>query len=273
MEDDDSIIDILTDENTKCDLINYGEIMYENINKKLKEKFNDQDFMQRLTVLFSSFVGFYSIIMSSLLLIFVPQSCNVLCTDFSRKIQNSEIINCCVYNNNYMYQFINGVFVINFITLLLFIIMYIIELIRENKLIKYLNVNINMPNDNLDVEKTFKKLLTIKIMEIHNIDKYYQISSYTVMFFFIINAILSGIIIYNNYRNNQTATSFITNIMLMSLKLTNVYKIINTEKNIFYSAYMTSSVQFNDVDKKYKKQIRKIKKNVETIRQVNRLNP
>ena len=34
----------------------------------------------------------------------------------------------------------------------------------------------------------------------------------------------------------------------MSSKLGNVYEIINTESNIFYSAFLTRKVQYNDVD-------------------------
>jgi hypothetical protein len=38
----------------------------------------------------------------------------------------------------------------------------------------------------------------------------------------------------------------------MATKLISVYNIANTAKNIFYSAYLKSNVQFNDLDKKYK---------------------
>ena len=34
----------------------------------------------------------------------------------------------------------------------------------------------------------------------------------------------------------------------MSLKVYDVYSICNTKKNVFYSAYLKSRVQFNDVD-------------------------
>jgi hypothetical protein len=34
----------------------------------------------------------------------------------------------------------------------------------------------------------------------------------------------------------------------MITKLSNVYIIINTDKNIFFSAYLNTKVQFNDID-------------------------
>jgi len=37
-------------------------------------------------------------------------------------------------------------------------------------------------------------------------------------------------------------------VMFMGLKLVDVYSTTNTEKNVFYSAFMTRKVQFNDVD-------------------------
>ena len=34
----------------------------------------------------------------------------------------------------------------------------------------------------------------------------------------------------------------------MIMKLIDVYSTINTDKNVFYSAYLKSKIQFNDVD-------------------------
>ena len=65
---------------------------------------------------------------------------------------------------------------------------------------------------------------------------------------FTFNTILSGFVVYEYYLDNQTTSTFITNILFMITKLTDVYSTVNTEKNIFYSAYMKGKVQFNDVD-------------------------
>ena len=50
------------------------------------------------------------------------------------------------------------------------------------------------------------------------------------------------------YLDTQTTTTFVTNIVIMMTKLGDVYATVNTEKNIFYSAYLKGKVQFNDVD-------------------------
>jgi hypothetical protein len=56
------------------------------------------------------------------------------------------------------------------------------------------------------------------------------------------------VVIYQYYLDNQTTTTFVTNIIVMISKLGDVYTTVNTEKNIFYSAYLKGKVQFNDVD-------------------------
>ena len=59
---------------------------------------------------------------------------------------------------------------------------------------------------------------------------------------------LSGFVVYQYYLDTQTTTTFVTNIVVMITKLGDVYTTVNTEKNIFYSAYLKGKVQFNDVD-------------------------
>ena len=68
------------------------------------------------------------------------------------------------------------------------------------------------------------------------------------MVFFVANAVLSGIIVYDYSLGNQTTTTIITNILFMVMKLVDIHAIVNTEENIFYSAYLKGKVQFNDVD-------------------------
>ena len=76
--------------------------------------------------------------------------------------------------------------------------------------------------------------------------------NYTSIGMFTINSILSGIIVNKYYLGSQTNVSLFTSILFMATKLISVYNIANTAKNIFYSAYLKSNVQFNDLDKKYK---------------------
>jgi hypothetical protein len=111
-----------------------------------------------------------------------------------------------------------------------------------------LEVNKNVPSDNDSVQKMLEGLPEDKRNSIWKLDRYYQRAGYISIGCFITNSFLSGFVIYNYYLDTQTTTTFVTNIVIMMTKLGDVYTTVNTEKNIFYSAYLKGKVQFNDVD-------------------------
>ena len=127
-----------------------------------------------------------------------------------------------------------------------------IEIIRENRLIKYLDVNLELSNDNDNVGIKLKELPLDKSKKIYQIDRYYQLSSYIATFIYILNIIFSAVIVDTFYAGTQTLSTFITYVLFMAMKLYSVYIITSTDKNIFYSAYMKTNVQFNDLDPNYK---------------------
>jgi hypothetical protein len=136
----------------------------------------------------------------------------------------------------------------NFITMLSFLIMYFFEIKRENRLITYLEVNKNVPCDNDSVQKLLESLPEAKRNNIWTLDLCYQRAGYISIGCFVANSVLSGFVVYNYYLDTQTTTTFVTNIVVMISKLGDVYTTVNTEKNIFYSAYLKGKLQFNDVD-------------------------
>ena len=69
-----------------------------------------------------------------------------------------------------------------------------------------------------------------------------------ILFMFLLNSIVSGVVVYEYYLDNQTTTTFITNILFMITKLSDIYVTVNTEQNVFYSSYLKGKIQFNDVD-------------------------
>ena len=72
-------------------------------------------------------------------------------------------------------------------------------------------------------------------------------SGYLTLGCFGANVGLSSYVIFSNYLNDKTITVLLTNILFMGSKLNDVFAIVNTEKNIFYSAYLKRKMQFNDV--------------------------
>lgn len=207
------------------------------ITSTINNKLRDQNFMQKISVIIVFIIELYSVIISSFLILFIPQKCDNHVCKYSEKID--------INNKSYLYK-VGLIF--NFITMLSFLIMYIFEIKRENRLITYLEVNKFVASDNDSVQKLLEGLPEEKRNSIWMLDKCYQRSGYISIGFFITNSILSGIVIYQYYLNNQTTTTFVTNIVVMINKLSNVYTTVNTEKNIFYSAYLKGNIQFNDVD-------------------------
>ena len=98
------------------------------------------------------------------------------------------------------------------------------------------------------VGKALQLLPIEKRVAILNLDKLYQKVGYFVLFMFMLNSIISGFIVYDYYLDNQTTTTFITNILFMVTKLSYIYVTVHTEENVFYSAYLKGKIQYNDVD-------------------------
>jgi hypothetical protein len=203
--------------------------------KSINDKLNDQDNSQKMVVTVTVILEMYRVMVSSLLVLFVPQKCDD---------------HVCSMNENmvWMDSLYNSGLVVNFITMASFIIMYYYELKRENKLITYLEVNKSVASDNETIGKVLESLSIEKRENILYFDKAYQRMGYFMLFMFAFNTILSGFVVYEYYLDNQTTSTYITNILFMITKLADVYSTVNTEKNIFYSAYMKGKIQFNDVD-------------------------
>lgn len=195
----------------------------------------NQDLNQKLGVLFRVSIEFYRVIISSLLLLFVPQKCgDHVCSMSENMVIDNEL-------------YFSGI-VINIITMAAFFIMYICEIRREEKLIKLLEVNNNISTDSQSVSTRIEILYPYKKIQLVQVTLYYQYSSYFSIIIFVMNTIISGIILNNYSLGNQTLLNYITNVLFMIGKLSDVFITVYTDKNIFYSAYLTRKVQFNDID-------------------------
>ena len=211
--------------------------------KRISKKIHTQDFKQRVTVTINCIIELYRVITSSLIILFVPQNC-----------VTPPPAHVCSLKENIQFDsaYYNTVLVFNFITLFSFLVMYGFEMHRENLLIKYLDVNNTLPTDNEDVGKVLELLPQKNKIGILKSDLGYQRSGYSAMFIFVVNAFLSGFCLYDYYLNNQTTTTFVTYLLFMVIKISSVWVIIHTPKNIFYSSYLKTNVQYNDIDEDLK---------------------
>jgi hypothetical protein len=249
-EDTSITIEVVPDESTSLTVIKNEHslnFMYKNIKSNVSEKINNQDFMQRMNVSIGVVLELYRLLSSSLLILFVPQNCNGNVCSYEENIMVDDHINGVTFSNFYY-----SALFFNFFTLASFLFLYYIEIVRENRLIKYLDVNTELPTDDKDVEKVLQLMPLDKKNKILSIDKYYQTTGYISIGIFILNVIFSSIVVNAYYLGNQTTTTMITYVLFMFTKLSSVYNVAHTKKNIFYSAYLKTNVQYNDIDKQFK---------------------
>jgi hypothetical protein len=216
--------------------IELQEPKYEIVPKDI-DKEDNQDTNQKIRVAIAVVVEIYRALIASFLILFVPQKCGDHVCSFS---ENAETGLDPLYNAG---------FIFNFITMAAFIALYYAEVRREVKLIAYLDVNTSRPSDNQSVGEVLEKIQPKHKDSILYYDNLYIKAGYITITCFGINSILSGLIVYKYYLDDKTTTTFITSLLFVIQKLQQVYTTLNTEKNIFYSSYLSSKVQYNDLDK------------------------
>ena len=234
VSDPNSITEKLEQMPVKQSIVKKRNIL-EQIKDTIKDKMEDQDFNQKVAVSISVILELYRVLVSSFLVLFVPQKCG----DHVCSLSENMVL------ENHLYS---AGLVFNFITMASFLAMYTFEVKRENRLITYLEVNKSVASDNNSVGTALEKLPQDKRDSIWQLDKYYMYSGRASILMFIVNTILSGFVVYEYYLDSQTTSTYITNILFMVTKLADVYANVNTEKNVFYSAYMKGKIQYNDVD-------------------------
>ena len=195
----------------------------------------NQDFQQKTNMFVSVSLELYRVMVSSLLLLFIPQDCESNMCTLTENMNETDR------------QYKIG-FILNYITVAAFILMYITEIRREEKLIKLLEVNSTISTDNESVKERIDIFPEHKKDQLHQVVQQYQYASYFAGTVFIVNTIFSWNVIYPRSLGNQTLLNFVTNILFMISKLSNVLTIIHTNNHIFLSAYLNTKVQFNDID-------------------------
>ena len=211
-----------------------SEKPYNSFYDEFKKMTSDQDFKQKMNVSATLVLEFYRVLMGSLLILFVPQKCGDNICSLSENMNRDNIS--------------ESAFAFNMLTLFSFLLMYYIEVKRENLMIDSLHVNPDKARSNEAVEESIELLVDDIKNKIWNLDKKYQLTGYFSMGCFSVNAIISSFVIFSNYLDDKTLTVLLTNILFMSSKLNDVFSTVNTEKNIFFSAYLKRKVQFNDID-------------------------
>jgi hypothetical protein len=194
----------------------------------------DHDIIQRCKVAFIFILQFYKITTGTMLTLFVPQSCgDHVCTITENYDKDDFYHKLAIYYN--------------FFSMFVFLCCYLIELVREEWCVKYLDIDNNKSDNNLKqlIEKYPK--LNNKMDQL-NILYYYS---------FIINCIVYtanlGItvkVLNDYYYNSATLSCFISFVLLVLMKLYNsigvAYQSVKNDK--MTSAYVNEFVSYNVMD-------------------------
>jgi hypothetical protein len=179
----------------------------------------------------------YKVIMGSMLSLFVPQLC-----------ENEEVCtisdNLLHHDNDVFHQVTLG---FNFLSVLLFIGVYVIELKRENWCVKYLDIDHNIPDNNLESIIKDKPDLLLPLSK-HN--TLYFKSIFITSIIYSINLVLSSILIYDNYAGIPSVTSYMSYVVLILLKIYNSLFISydSMKNNKALSAYIIEFTSYNKID-------------------------
>lgn len=205
----------------------------------------------------------YKLIMGSLLIVFTPQYCN------------NQITTVCSVGDNVKWSndLYNTTLVINFITLSVFITICIFEYVRENILLDNLKFNhencqydcVSPKSEKLTIQTIHANtisIFTINVSEtltsnlnklfndknlidtIIRIQQSYKVLALVGLFIYILNIILSVIIISEKYFGVNTTLSFILSILFMIGKVKHIYTI--GTHNFLISSYKSIPYEFND---------------------------
>lgn len=189
-----------------------------------------EDTKQKLQSRCIFLLEFYKVLMGSLLILFVPQKCGDHICSFEDSVRR-EI----------------PAVAINVISCIYMLYLYTIEIKRENWCIKYLDIDPNKANNNLDKEiedyPVFKK-------QMFNINKKYKNNSIGCITLYSVNMSVSLVYIIKHWAGTIALAPLISYIILVVGKLYNTYFISSasiTEERA-YSSYLTISKTYNTID-------------------------
>lgn len=177
----------------------------------------------------------YRVFTGSLLVVFVPGVCSG-----KRCLPTENFI-----KGDTMYRL--G-FVFNFVTLLCFMNLYRVEVMREYKFNHYLRIDHHAPTDSESVGKELVKLGEQRQQNILNINKEYQRAGVVTIITVALNTAISIYVIVNGYLDDREPTVLATSTVLLATKLFDVLMAFNTDKNVLTSSYRRQKVQFNAVN-------------------------
>jgi hypothetical protein len=203
----------------------------------------DQDIIQRIKVGGIFMLQFYKVLTGTMLTLFVPQACYGL--------EDGSLQICTLtqnYENNEIYHQVTMYW--NFLSFLLFIGCYSVELKRENWAIKFLDIDNNRPDNSLKQIIVFEPELDKRM---DKLNRMYFYGLLITSFAYFVNVMLMIRILVNDYHSMSTMSCFISFVLLVNMKLYNslsvAYHSLKSDKMM--SAFMSEFVSYNVLDADY----------------------
>lgn len=192
------------------------------------------DTQQRIKASGIFLLEFYKVLMGTCLIAFVPQQCDDHVCSIMENIHSDDPLkiaaNC-----------------LNALTLLSILAFYRVELMRENWCIHYLDIDHEKPLTYLDTEiEQYPKYKT----EMKILNEEYLLFTYITIAMLCVNFVVSGVSIGFDYAGVNTATAFISFLILVVSKITHAYTIgmKSVHEEHALSAYMTTAETYNTID-------------------------
>lgn len=180
----------------------------------------------------------YKTLIGSFLTVFTSQRCGQqTCTIWENIVPKNDL------------ELVGIIF--NFLMATTLLIEYIFEIMREAYLIKYLKYDKSLANNGehiAELYETADKDIFTKLIPLYVI---YIRFSYVVLFVYFVNVVLSAAIVAENYYDNTSIFSFVTNALFIIYKIYNVVEITSYRGDYFYSAYKKKNIHYNTIKSKY----------------------
>ncbi len=195
----------------------------------------DVDCKERVKIILSFLLQSYKVVMGSMLLLFVPQTCEDGICSVTDNLRNTGNIN-------------RAGLVLNFISVGFFALTYGAELRRENWCVHNFDINHDVGDNNLAIILKDKPVL---LEELHKHNRRYYYITVMTFIVYLLNFIVSNIVLFRDEAFMSIGLApYLSYIILVLMKLYNCYSIsLNSIKgDKAMSAYMTEFTSFNVID-------------------------
>jgi len=215
-----------------------GELTSEQSYRRVRRSFceniahalTNQDSQQRGTYTIILLIELYRCIIANILLVFTPQQCGDHTCSYS---ENMTIDDLPTLTQKRLY--IAGLF-FNYASMAAFLALYVVEVVREERLLRYLEVNPKVKGDSETCKKVIAMLPENELKELKDSQSAYFGLGITTGILFVTNTVISAIIISKFYAGSVTISTFVTNVLFMFTKVSTVITNTTAPEAVLYSA-------------------------------------